>query len=404
MAGCLKTYLLLACITGFITDACTADPPVRQSAVKTGCEQISEYIELVKGIPVGLVANHTTVIGKTHLADSLLMLGIDLVRIFSPEHGFRGDADAGASIGNTTDNKTGIPVVSLYGKRKKPAPEDLEGINLVIYDIQDVGVRFYTYISTLHYVMEACAENHIKLLLLDRPNPLGYYTDGPVLQPEFRSFVGMHPIPVVYGMTAAELAMMINGEGWLEKGMKCDLTVIRCKNYDHNTRYVLPVNPSPNLNCMEAVYLYPSVCFFEGTVMSVGRGTDFPFRVIGHPAYPDKSFSFMPNASDGNQNPLLNNQLCYGIDLRSIGADSLYRRNKIDLQCLIETYRKMNMDGAFFTDYIDRLAGTGELRNQIMAGWDEAKIRNTWRTGLVNFNLLRRKYLLYKDFSPHTDN
>ena len=334
-----------------------------------------------------------------HLADSLIRLGVRLTRIFSPEHGFRGDADAGAEIQNGVDERTGVPVISLYGNKTKPSAEDLQGIDIMIYDIQDVGVRFYTYISTLHYVMEACAENNVPLLILDRPDPLGYYIDGPVLEPEYRSFVGMHPIPVVYAMTPGELALMINGEKWLSGGIQCDLKVIPCRNYDHNTRYRLPVNPSPNLNCMEAIYLYPSVCLFEGTIMSLGRGTIFPFRVIGHPDYPDKSFSFIPVTGKANQNPLLKDQTCYGINLGSLTADSLQLMHAINLQWLLDTYKKMNRGKDFFTDYVDRLAGTGRLREQVIAGFTEDQIRQSWKLRLDEFTEKRKNYLLYPDFT-----
>ncbi len=249
-----------------------------QPAVRTGCERTELYLKELNGKSVALVANHTTVIGTEHLADFLLRHGVKLTKIFAPEHGFRGDADAGADIHNDTDARSGLPVVSLYGNKKKPDSADFRDIDIIIYDIQDVGVRFYTYISTLHYLMEACAENNTPLLILDRPDPLGFYVDGPVMENEFRSFVGLHPIPVVYGMTPGELARMINGEGWLTGGGKCNLRVIPCSGYDHNTRYQLPVNPSPNLNCMEAVYLYPSICLFEGTIMSLGTGHFFTFQ------------------------------------------------------------------------------------------------------------------------------
>jgi uncharacterized protein YbbC (DUF1343 family) len=366
--------------------------------VITGCGQTGLYLEELMGKSVGLVANQTTLIGRVHLADSLIKQGITLAKIYSPEHGFRGDADAGAEINGTTDARTGVPVISLYGDKTKPTAADLRGIDIMVYDIQDVGVRFYTYISTLHYVMEACAENHIPLLILDRPDPLGYYIDGPVLEPEFRSFVGMHPIPVVYAMTPGELARMINGEKWLAGGVQCDLRVIPCQNYDHNTHYRLPVNPSPNLNSMEAVYLYPSICLFEGTTMSLGRGTPFPFRVIGHPDYPDKSFSFLPRSGPSNKNPVLRDQTCYGIDLRSLLADSLKRLHSINLQWMFDVYNKMALGDKFFTPYIDRLAGTRKLRDQIIAGYSEKQIRQSWQADLEVFCKKRAKYLLYPDF------
>jgi uncharacterized protein YbbC (DUF1343 family) len=378
----------------------TCGTPVQDQALlpATGADQTELYLPLLQGKAIGLVANHTTVIGKSHLADSLLKLGVNLVKIFAPEHGFRGDADAGEEIDNSKDGETGLPLISLYGSGYKPKPADLQGIDLMIYDIQDVGVRFYTYISTLHYLMEACSENEISLLVLDRPNPNGHYVDGPVLDTAFRSFVGMHPIPVVYGMTAGELASMINGEGWLSNGSTCELQVIPCKGYDHNTIYKLPVDPSPNLNSMEAVYLYPSLCFFEGTIMSLGRGTSFPFRIIGHPDYPDHTFSFVPGATRSNKNPVLRDQVCYGIDLTGIPADSLQSLRMVSLKWLMELYGKMGNGKSFFNDYIDKLAGNGELRKQILAGWTGAQIRASWQDDLQEFSDRRKKYLLYDDF------
>jgi uncharacterized protein YbbC (DUF1343 family) len=387
----------LVLVATLLFSSCNTAPS--QPAVLAGCERTELYLQKLKGKSVGLVANHTSVAGSEHLADFLIRQGIGLTRIFAPEHGFRGDADAGADIRNDVDATTGVPVVSLYGNKTKPAPSDLLGIDIMIYDIQDVGVRFYTYISTLHYLMEACAENNIPLLILDRPDPLGYYVDGPILENEFRSFVGLHPIPVVYGMTPGELALMINGEGWLKDGEKCNLQVIPCSGYDHDTRYQLPVNPSPNLNCMQSIYLYPSICLFEGTIMSLGRGTSSPFRVIGHPDYPDKDFSFIPRAGKSNQNPLLKDQVCYGIDLQNIPQDSLEQISRINLEWLIDVSHKMNRGRDFFISYIDRLAGTAKFREQILEGDTEQQIRQSWQQGLDNFCKKRAAYLLYPDFT-----
>jgi uncharacterized protein YbbC (DUF1343 family) len=393
-----KICCIFLIISMFLTH-CGTTPVNQPIPVATGADQTELYIHLITSKAVGLVANHTTIIGRnTHLADTLLKLGVNIVKIYSPEHGFRGDIDAGDEIGNTMDSKTGLPIVSLYGEKMKPTPADLQGVEIMIYDIQDVGVRFYTYISTMHYIMEACAENNIPMMILDRPDPLGHYVDGPLLEHDFRSFVGLHPIPVVYGMTPGELARMINGEGWLDKSIHCDLVVIPCNYYDHNTYYKLPVNPSPNLNCMETIYLYPSICFFEGTVMSLGRGTSFPFRVIGNPAYPDKSFSFVPIATPANQNPVLKDQTCYGIDLSYITADSLRGMTAINLQWLIKIYEQMNMGRSFFTDYIDLLAGSDELKNQILKGLTEQQIKESWQPELEKFKAIRKKYLLYNDF------
>lgn len=376
--------------------ACAGTPP--KPVAEPGATQTSEYFPLLSGKSVALVVNHTSLIGDTHLADSLIRSGITLKKIFSPEHGIIGQAGAGDLIHDGTYGNTGIPIVSLYGEKKKPAPGDLNGIDMVVFDMQDVGVRFYTYISTLHYVMEACAENKKPLLLLDRPNPLGHYVDGPVLEPAFQSFVGMHPIPVVYGMTIGELATMINGEGWLAGGMKCELKVIPCLNYGHDSLCRLPVNPSPNLNSMESVYLYPSLCFFEGTIMSLGRGTDFPFRVFGHPDFPDTTFSFVPKPNKANKAPLFVNQICYGTDLRKMTTGQLAQMKEINLDWLIETYQAMGSNKSFFTTYFNQLAGTAQLKKQILEGKTAAEIRETWQADLERFKVIRRKYLLYDDF------
>ncbi|HLO58064.1 MAG TPA: DUF1343 domain-containing protein [Bacteroidales bacterium] len=371
---------------------------VISAKVKTGADRTEIYIPLLKGKSVALVANHTTIIGRTHLVDSLTRRGVHIVKIFSPEHGFRGNAGAGDAVKDAKDPLTGIPVVSLYGQSYKPSKADLKGTDLVIYDIQDVGVRFYTYISTMHYVLEACAESGIPIIILDRPDPLGFYVDGPVLDTAFRSFVGMHPIPVVYGMTPGELAQMINSEGWLSNHVKCNLTVIPCTGYDHRSRYTLPVFPSPNLNSMEAVYLYPSVCLFEGTVMSLGRGTDYPFRVIGHPDYPDHSFSFIPKVNAANSNPLFVNKTCFGIDLRSLKVADLENQNKINLQWLIRVFHAMNTGSSFFIPYISKLAGSDNLKRQVVSGLPELQIRQSWEKDIAAFKKMRKKYLLYDDF------
>lgn len=367
-----------------------------QGVVMTGAESTQEYIGMLRGKNVGIVANQTTVISGEHLVDSLLSLGVKVVRIYSPEHGFRGSADAGASVESGRDDRTGIQVISLYGRKQKPAPEDIAGIDVMVYDIQDLGVRFYTYISTMHYVMEACAENGIPLIILDRPNPNGHYTDGPIPEPEFKSFVGMHPIPVVYGMTAGELAQMINGEGWLANGVKCDLTVIKCKGYTHNTDYDIPVNPSPNITSMEAVYLYPTICFFEGTIMNVGRGTDFPFRVIGSPEYPDKSFSYTPAPNAGNANPMHNGRVCYGRDFSSMDKKRLEEFGNIKIEWIIDAYNKMGRRDDFFTAYFNTLAGTDKLKEQIVSGFSAEEIRAGWELGLAKFRYSREKYLIYE--------
>ncbi len=367
--------------------------------INTGADQLEKYLPLLEGKKIAIVANHTSEIDGTHLVDTLLKIDHDrfeikiIQKVFVPEHGFRGNFDAGASISDEIDAVTGIPIVSLYGKHKKPTPADLSGVDLVLFDIQDVGVRFYTYISTLHYVMEACAENNVPLLVLDRPNPNGGYIDGPVLEMEHQSFIGMHRIPVVYGMTIGELAQMINGEGWLNEGVQCDLVVIPCANYNHAKIYVLPVNPSPNLPNDHTIKLYPSTCFFEGTVLSEGRGTLSPFEVFGHPDLPGE-FSFSPVSIEGmSKYPKLEGMECHGKDLRSFEPDGGW--NKIFLHWLIEAYKDFPEKEKFFIPFFEKLSGTNTLREQITAGWTEDEIRQSWKKGLEEFEAARSKYLLY---------
>jgi uncharacterized protein YbbC (DUF1343 family) len=335
-----------------------------------------------------------------HLVDFLVSQNIIIKTVFSPEHGFRGEADAGEKVVSGVDSQTGLPIVSLYGSHKKPTSTDLKGIDVVIFDIQDVGARFYTYISTLHYVMEACAENNVDLIVLDRPNPNGHYVDGPVLKPKFKSFVGMHPVPVVHGLTVGEYAQMINGEGWLNDSLSCSLTVISCEGWDHTKFYQLPEKPSPNLPNMTAIYLYPSLCFFEGTVVSVGRGTDKPFQVIGHPNFDDKTFAFTPKPVKGAKSPKLKGTKCYGIDFTQIGIDSIRAQKQINLHWLILFYKKLNLGSEFFlkNNFFDLLAGSDTLRHQIIQGISEEEIRLSWQKDLKSYLNTRQKYLLYKDF------
>jgi uncharacterized protein YbbC (DUF1343 family) len=363
----------------------------------TGAERVALYQPQLKGKKVALVVNQTSVVKNKHLVDTLLKLGIDIKVVFAPEHGFRGKADAGEKVDDTKDTKSGLPIVSLYGKKKKPTEEDLKEIDVVLFDIQDVGVRFYTYISTLHYIMEACAEHKKPLIVLDRPNPNAYFIDGPMLDPAFKSFIGMHPVPVVYGMTIGEYGQMINGEGWLPNQIKCELTVIPCKNYIHDSYYSLPVKPSPNLPNDRSVLLYPSICFFEGTTLSLGRGTDKQFQVIGHPRL-TSDFSFTPMPNEGAKDPLLNGLKCYGEDLSKITTGSIINAKKINLSYLLDYHKKMNSIGEkFFLDnlFMDKLAGTDTLRKQIEAGKTEDEIRKTWQPGLDSFKKVRSKYLLY---------
>ncbi len=361
----------------------------------TGASQIELYRPLIEGKSLAVVANQTSMAGKTHLVDKLLDMGMNIKVIFAPEHGFRNLADAGESIKDEKDSETGISIISLYGKHLKPTQEDLQGINLVLFDIQDVGARFYTYISTLHYVLEACAENNVECMVLDRPNPNGFYFDGNIPDTSYRSFVGMDPVPVVHGMTTGEYAKMINGEGWLKGGVKCKLTVIKCTNYTHNSLYDLPVKPSPNLPNQTSVYLYPSLCFFEGTKISVGRGTAFPFQAYGSPDLPDRGFSFTPESVPGAKNPPLAGIRCYGTDLRKAIKDKLVPVPNLNLDWIIEAYNDYPDKGKFFTGYFDVLAGGPLLREQIQEGMTSEQIRATWKEGLVKFGKIRDKYLLY---------
>lgn len=393
-----------------LTYSCQSQITEEQNNIEPAAWQTQEYLPLLEGKRIAAVVNHTSRIGETHLVDSLLSMGVDLKTIFAPEHGFRGEAAAGEHVNNSTDTKTGLPIISLYGKNKKPLPDQLKDVDLVIFDIQDVGARFYTYISTMHYVMEACAEQGKQMLVLDRPNPNGYYVDGPVLNMEQQSFVGMHPIPVIHGLTVGELAQMINGEGWLAGGLTCDLQVTEAVNYEHSDFYSLPIRPSPNLPNDQAINLYPSLCLFEGTVISLGRGTPFPFQVIG---YPNASFSepigvevqavdtisFVPESIPGvANNPKHEGEVCYGLDLRDEE-----RLARFSLQYLTKFHKKatdlgISNEDFFREDFFDLLAGTSELREQLISGVDETVIRRSWTDELNAYKAMRKKYLLYEDF------
>jgi len=361
-----------------------------------GANQIELYKPLLEGKSVAIVANQTSMIGPVHLVDKLISEGITIKVIFAPEHGFRNMADAGETIENGKDLKTGIRIISLYGNHLKPTSDDLSGIDVVVFDIQDVGTRFYTYISTLHYLLESCAENNVPCMILDRPNPNGFYFDGNILDTTYRSFVGMDPVPVVHGMTVGEYAQMANGEGWLKHGVKCRLTVIKCRNYSHSTLYDLPVKPSPNLPNMTSVYLYPSICFFEGTTLSLGRGTEFPFQVFGSPELPDRGFSFTPESVPGAKNPPLKGIKCYGTDLRDALKMKLLPDPKLNLDWLIGAYNDFPDKEKFFNSYFDVLAGGPALREQIQKGMTSVQISATWKEGIEKFGRLRQKYLLYK--------
>jgi len=351
-----------------------------------------------------MLINQTSIVGDRLSVDTLKKSGINIVKAFGPEHGFRGQASAGAKVESNVDKQTGIPVISLYGSHYKPTKEDLQGLDIVVFDIQDVGARFYTYISTLHYLMEACAENNIEVLVLDRPNPNGFYVDGPVLEESQKSFIGMHPVPIVHGMTIAEYAQMINGEGWLKNKIQCKLKIIKMTNYTHNTVYKLPVKPSPNLNTQQSILLYPSLCLFEGTVISQGRGTYFPFQVLGNPQLGKKySFSFTPVSIPGmSETPLHQNLKCYGIDLREYNTEVFRKSGKLNIQWLIELYQAYPEKEKFF-DYkqskqinrFERLAGNETLKRQIIDGKSEDEIRRSWEPALSEFKKMRKKYLLY---------
>ena len=373
--------------------------------IKTGAEQTELYLPYLKGKRIGMVVNPTSIIGNTTLVDSLLTLGVKIVKIFGPEHGFRGDASAGIHVENSIDEKTGIPAISLYGKYNKPSKEDLADVDLLIYDIQDVGVRFYTYINTLQHVMEACADNNKELLILDRPNPNGYYVDGPILDPKLKSGVGINPIPITHGLTIAEYAQMLNGEGWLANKSICKIKIIKNANYTHSMPYVLPVKPSPNLNTAQSILLYPTLCLFEGTIISQGRGTYFPFTILGNPDLKGKyKFSFTPKGIKGmSETPLHMDLECYGLDLRQYSANKIRKEAKINLAWLIEMYNAYPYKEKFF-DFkqskqmgnFDKLAGTYDLKQQIIAGKSEEEIRLSWEPGLSQYKIMRKKYLLYQ--------
>jgi uncharacterized protein YbbC (DUF1343 family) len=371
-----------------------------EQRIVVGAERIRVYLPLLAGKEVALVVNQTSMVGETHLVDTLLSLGVNVRAVFSPEHGFRGTADAGEKLKDEKDPQTGVSLLSLYGQKRKPSAEDLVGLGWVIFDIQDVGTRYYTYISTMHYVMEACAENGIPLMVLDRPNPNGHYVDGPILDLKYRSFVGMHAVPVVHAMSVGEYARMINGEGWLENGRNCELTVITCENYDHQTFYDLPVKPSPNLPNMTSIYLYPSTCLFEGTVASEGRGTDKQFQVYGHPGFPGGDYKFTPVSMPGARQPKLEGKLCRGYDLSGMPIDELRAMKKVNLSYVIDFYRDFPDKKNFFLEtlFFDKLAGGDDLRKQIIVGKTEAQIRATWQEGLEKYKAMRKKYLLYPDF------
>lgn len=423
MSSRLVLFLLLLSASAMPQSKPAAKKTAEQLKITPGAERINVYVPLLKGKRVAVFANQTSMVGNTHLVDTLKKLGVDIKVIFGPEHGFRGTADAGEKVGNTIDEKTGIPVISLYGSKRRPSAEDLKDIDIMIFDIQDVGARFYTYISSLEDYMEASLENHKPLLILDRPNPNGFYIDGPVLDKKFKSYVGMESIPVVYGMTIGEYARMVAGEKWLSEKANSVFSyyltannspdtpfhflVIKCANYTHKSLYQLPVRPSPNLPDMASVYLYPSTCFFEGTVLSEGRGTDKPFQVFGHPSLPKNLYAFTPNPNEGAKSSKNYGKVCYGWDLSGTNEAILKKVNgKLQLKWLMEAYKIFPAKDSFFitpksgktTEYhFNRLAGNDILMQQVKSGQSEAAIRKSWEPALNDFKKIRKKYLLYED-------
>jgi uncharacterized protein YbbC (DUF1343 family) len=401
--------------------------PTTDNSPSTGAERLDEYLPRLQGKRVAIFANHTSVIGQQNIVDVLKGKGVNITVIFGPEHGFRGTADAGEKVGNYTDAQTGIPVVSLYGSKHRPSASDLQNADILVFDIQDVGTRFYTYISSMQEYLEAAIENNKPLIILDRPNPNGFYVDGPVLDTAFRSFVGMQPVPIVYGMTIGEYAYMLAGENWLSKPVTApinihasperaamerrrapassktfSLTIIPCLNYTHKSKYILPVKPSPNLPEIQSIYWYPSTCFFEGTVLSEGRGTDKPFQLFGHPSLPKTLTSFTPRSKPGATNPKLKDQLCYGWDLSGKVEEVLSKVNgKVQIKYLLEAYRQFPNKDSFFLNkgnFFNKLAGNNVLMQQLKEGKTEAEIRRSWEPGLSRFKEIRKKYLIYEDF------
>jgi len=389
-------FIIVILINHFVGTAQTSNLKlVEYSEITTGASQFDKYTKQLTGKNVAIIANQASIIGDTHLVDTLLSQGINITKIFCPEHGFRGTADAGKKIDDNIDPKTNIPIISLYGSHKEPTSNDLDDVDIVLFDLQDVGTRFYTYISTLTYVMDACAKNNIPIIVLDRPNPNAYYIDGPVLEMEHTSFVGLHPVPVVYGMTIGEYALMVAGEKWITEPDKLDLQVIPLKNWSHNTIVKLKTKPSPNLPNWQSVFLYPSLCFFEGTEMSIGRGTEYPFQIFGHPNYLIGSYTFTPESTQGATNPKYKNQKCFGANLADVPNQYNSLPQQLNLFWLINSYKVMNHSSDFFNNYFVKLAGTDDLREQIENGLTEEEIRKSWQPKLDDFRKTRSKYLLY---------
>lgn len=395
-------FAFVACSQGTKTKP-VADKS-NSSKFKTGAEQTEKYLPLLKGKRVAILANQTSMIGKETTVDSLLKLGVNFVKIFGPEHGFRGNASAGVHVDDEVDAKTGIKTISLYGKHNTPTKEELADVDVVIFDVQDVGVRFYTYINSLQYLMEACARNNKEVMIFDRPNPNGFYIDGPILDPKYKSGIGVQPIPIVHGLTVGEYAQMLNGEGWLKDQVKCKVTVIKNANYTHDMPYVLPIKPSPNLNTPQSILLYPSTCLFEGIYLNHGRGTQFPFTVLGAPYLKEKySFSYIPTGIKGMaETPLFMDQVCYGLDLRNYDTSIFRKTKQININWIIELYKASPQKENFFNSKlssqmgtIEKLIGVGDFRQQIIGGKSEKEIRASWEPGLSKYKQMRKKYLLY---------
>ncbi|MCC6289047.1 MAG: DUF1343 domain-containing protein [Chitinophagaceae bacterium] len=430
------SFLIISVLLSFTNLKCNSHTTVAantqlaaqpgDNAILPAAYRFNKYLPLIKGKSVAIFANQTTIVGNKHLIDTLKSLGVTPKKVFSPEHGFRGTADAGETVGNYVDSKTGVNIISLYGNKKKPSADDVKDIDILMFDMQDIGVRYYTYISSLQDYIEAAIAYKKPLIILDRPNPNGFYVDGPVLNMKYKSFIGMQPIPAVYGMTMGEYAKMIISEKWIDLKntqpdiftdedkrssidlTKCSITIIKCANYDHNSKYTLPVRPSPNIPDMQSVYLFPSTCFFEGTVLSEGRGTPKPFQWIGHPSLPGNLFSFTPNPTEGAKNSKLYGQLCFGWDLSGTVGEVLQKTNsRLQLKWLLEAYKLFPKKDSFFIipksgkmeeSFFNRLAGNNDLWQQVKAGMPEDEIRKSWEPKLGEFKLTRKKYLLYKDF------
>lgn len=400
----MRLIIVLTFIALSLFSACScskaqkAIPDMGEPKILTGADRLDAYVHILKGKRVACVVHHASRVGQRHLVDTLLALGIKVTKILAPEHGFRGTADAGEKIDNEKDPRTGLPILSIYGKNKKPSPEQLQDIDLVLFDLQDVGARFYTYISTLHYIIEACGENNLPVVLLDRPNPHAHYIDGPILEKGFESFIGMHQVPVVYGMTIGEYGKMIVGEKWTKVGDKVDLTVVPCGNYKRTTRYDLPLAPSPNLPNATAVLLYPTLCFFEGSQWSVGRGTDKQFQIIGHPGM-SAEFSFTPLPNVGAKDPFQKGKKCFGYDYSQMSRDELFHMRKINVSLLVDIYQKtIASNQVFFLEnlFFDKLAGNASFRQMLIENKTEKEFRAAWQPGLDNFNKIRSKYLIYE--------